>query len=171
MRGATSRSSPARLLLRTFQSTLLMRGATRCACASACGRSNFNPRSSCEERQMCALFARLFISNFNPRSSCEERHGGWVLFIVPIGISIHAPHARSDLIKSYKPNVSVQISIHAPHARSDMTGQDRGKTYIGFQSTLLMRGATQNTQHTTVLLVYFNPRSSCEERRHYLPWT
>ena len=57
-------------------------------------------------------------------------------------ISIHAPHARSDesgRVKIYCDN----ISIHAPHARSDAHASiaaDKERSY-------------------------FNPRSSCEERR------
>ena len=79
------------------------------------------------------------------------------------------------------------ISIHAPHARSDMgvlpgniieTFQStllmRGATpcFYGlksnrrrFQSTLLMRGATRMRRCQMARRCYFNPRSSCEERR------
>ena len=35
-----------------------------------------------------------------------------------VGISIHAPHARSDLLEPTA-SASTSISIHAPHARSD----------------------------------------------------
>ena len=38
-------------LRQQFQSTLLMRGATRRACRTARSSSHFNPRSSCEERR------------------------------------------------------------------------------------------------------------------------
>ena len=58
---------------RPFQSTLLMRGATK----SASGSRAKTP------------------------------------------ISIHAPHARSDLKSSIVASLLVLISIHAPHARSD----------------------------------------------------
>ena len=34
--------------------------------------SDFNPRSSCEERQMASL-STISKTDFNPRSSCEER--------------------------------------------------------------------------------------------------
>ena len=56
-----------------FQSTLLMRGATRVAFER---RSviNFNPRSSCEERHPKYVWQRRWLDDFNPRSSCEERH-------------------------------------------------------------------------------------------------
>ena len=77
---------------------------------------------------------------FNPRSSCEERPGLLVLPTHPLQISIHAPHARSDL--GYKRTMRhAGISIHAPHARSD-------------RCRFLARLFSCN----------FNPRSSCEER-------
>ena len=81
-------------------------------------------------------------SDFNPRSSCEERLCGISVSALSMYISIHAPHARSDI-----PYIIVfihlsDISIHAPHARSDDI-RAQGCTSAG----------------------YFNPRSSCEERR------
>ena len=57
--------------------------------------------------------------NFNPRSSCEERLYS-VVVIDELRISIHAPHARSDLPLPAEP-LADDISIHAPHARSDKT--------------------------------------------------
>ena len=57
----------------TFQSTLLMRGAT-------CRGGN---DAGCEH-------------DFNPRSSCEERRLSTRKRLQSSGISIHAPHARSD---------------------------------------------------------------------------
>ena len=56
------------------------------------------------------------------------------------GISIHAPHARSDAIGKLR-RCAERISIHAPHARSDSGGWSHGAA-----------------RHD------FNPRSSCEER-------
>ena len=56
-------------------------------------------------------------------------------------ISIHAPHARSDNIQRYTARGIPAISIHAPHARSDLA------------ALILLFKA-----------LYFNPRSSCEER-------
>ncbi len=147
---------------RPFQSTLLMRGATLPPTRSLRAPLNFNPRSSCEERQSGGRLQRIS-RHFNPRSSCEERHLGGlnkrihILFQStllmrgattqgaaerrPCDISIHAPHARSDMdSKATKPYP--QISIHAPHARSDH--------------------ASHNLQCQAN---DFNPRSSCEERR------
>ena len=122
-------------------------------------------------------------------------------------ISIHAPHARSDVVWSKTAEI-VGISIHAPHARSDEScsssivsdsdfnprsscEERQTSSYwlvnlAVFQSTLLMRGATdascrhdgRNIFQSTLLMRgatalrinsnvghYFNPRSSCEERR------
>ena len=53
MRGATWRTRSMRFELCKFQSTLLMRGATALDISTATGPSNFNPRSSCEERRLC----------------------------------------------------------------------------------------------------------------------
>ena len=78
-----------------FQSTLLMRGATRSYSPSRHNNRHFNPRSSCEERHqaprleiLVAVFQSTLLmrgatsyplsrltnsTDFNPRSSCEER--------------------------------------------------------------------------------------------------
>ena len=125
----------------TFQSTLLMRGATRSVPLLQAYHHHFNPRSSCEERphllattvlviifqstllmrgatDMVGAFACTNL-DFNPRSSCEERPS--------------APTVTSSS--------------------------------IAFQSTLLMRGATIFGDLGRLLPSNFNPRSSCEERR------
>ena len=78
-----------------FQSTLPMRGATWHPCMDFCQASNFNPRSPCGERPQAWLW----------------RHAGG-------NISIHAPHAGSD-VRERRPEVERRISIHAPHAGSD----------------------------------------------------
>ena len=56
------------------------------------------------------------------------------------------------------------ISIHAPHARSDAQRSAFRKAASTFQSTLLMRGATRRPIRVHKLERNFNPRSSCEER-------
>ena len=63
-------------------------------------------------------------------------------------ISIHAPHARSDWTPSDY-FAKIAISIHAPHARSDWYKDDSQVVEYGFQSTLLMRGATLSMCHTS----------------------
>ena len=125
-------------------------------------RPDFNPRSSCEER-LFACDARLPCHDFNPRSSCEERQDDPDYVAKLNQISIHAPHARSDIRRS-KNGGTKDISIHAPHARSDVLTSPRTLQYVSFQSTLLMRGATRKRKIMLALLANFNPRSSCEER-------
>ena len=95
-----------------------MRGATRDKEIDTHERYYFNPRSSCEERRTHPR-CRSLCSYFNPRSSCEER-----------------PYLAHDGHGSFL------ISIHAPHARSDLAAQLSTRKYLLFQSTLLMRGAT-----------------------------
>ncbi len=124
----------------TFQSTLLMRGATL-PLLLRLRASDFNPRSSCEERRRAYTPSSLCAWYFNPRSSCEERPDPPEPADGVLVISIHAPHARSDSVRSCSCSASE------------------------FQSTLLMRGATVATQMPPARPLYFNPRSSCEERR------
>ena len=142
MRGATPPPMIYRRSSSLFQSTLLMRGATWCHWRHAVLNTDFNPRSSCEERLHCSSYV-VSVIYFNPRSSCEERHD---CQLVPKShcrkfqstllmrgatrmgrnrsgtsrpISIHAPHARSDVACVAAADVAADISIHAPHARSD----------------------------------------------------
>ena len=104
--------------------------------------SNFNPRSSCEERQYALGAGTL---NALPFQSTLLMRGATGVPVQPTWgqrISIHAPHARSDA------DVALfighwYISIHAPHARSDETALLFREYICKFQSTLLMRGATR----------------------------
>ena len=148
--------------VKEFQSTLLMRGAT------------------CQQGAH-----RRCLHHFNPRSSCEERHIPMSFTEKQIKISIHAPHARSDL-QPFIDDGWTAISIHAPHARSDRASSPSAvllhyfnprssceerlyeswtdDDYLIFQSTLLMRGATRSMMMSKIISPDFNPRSSCEER-------
>ena len=138
MRGATRRRSAASAQS-AFQSTLLMRGATldngqpliaeKISIHAPHARSDgatslrkhpqeyFNPRSSCEERRTGASSVML-----PPKfqSTLLMRGATFIKMILPRegGISIHAPHARSD-VAELRLYVLQVISIHAPHARSD----------------------------------------------------
>ena len=78
-------------------------------------------------------------------------------------ISIHAPHARSDGVISLKTAdrifQSTLLMRGATSSRHNTLMADK------FQSTLLMRGATIAQIARIQTPLYFNPRSSCEERR------
>ena len=99
MRGATW---SFQLILSTacgFQSTLLMRGATgwrRRGQVRRCCISIHAPHARSDESS--SRIASALASDFNPRSSCEERLVQGSLRVARRVISIHAPHARSDLI-------------------------------------------------------------------------
>ncbi len=123
-----------------FQSTLLMRGATRGSTRHSALGGNFNPRSSCEERPGIASIMR-HTDDFNPRSSCEERlHDGGDSssprdYFNPRSSCeerriTSSPTERRRRFQSTllmrgatgwrcKGLLAPQISIHAPHARSD----------------------------------------------------
>ncbi len=78
---------------------------------------------------------------FNPRSSCEERRVNAGDNVVWNGISIHAPHARSDM-------AYVALTLSAAYFNPRSSCEERpiemvmGRLSKQFQSTLLMRGAT-----------------------------
>ena len=95
MRGATGDREWFEIICQ-FQSTLPMRGATWIR--SEMGRAG---------------------EDFNPHSPCGERHG----------IVYGFPHF-------------LEISIHTPHAGSDLVPDSTRNHFCLFQSTLPMRGAT-----------------------------
>ena len=122
-----------------FQSTLLMRGATATDMRRYTANDNFNPRSSCEERQDAVRMvfdaykfqSTLLMRGATVRTARTTRREVFQSTLLMRGatkvvlpgyagdyISIHAPHARSDQACVRHRRV-LQISIHAPHARSD----------------------------------------------------
>ena len=138
--GSDLRLFPAISAVFLFQSTLPMRGATWTFHYSA-QMSNFNPRSPCGERpygdyKRCKTFA---ISIHAPHAGSDIREFYGMKAIV---ISIHAPHAGSDPRCIQDIQLPI-ISIHAPHAGSDRPRRARQRQKPLFQSTLPMRGATR----------------------------
>ncbi len=189
-----------------FQSTLLMRGATLTWDIVHIGDviSIHAPHARSDSR---TISRRLTHSNFNPRSSCEERHS-MMAFWKSSSLFQSTLLMRGATVRSLSARADSSISIHAPHARSDadVMGNAACRDHfnprssceerpdkmrmelkeIQFQSTLLMRGATTVCAsglpcllfQSTLLMrgatrlvddqlrrQYFNPRSSCEERR------
>ena len=131
-----SRASSSR---HKFQSTLLMRGATRagghpaaCECISI-----HAPHARSDLQDLWRVLRLHHISIHAPHARSD------VTVVVAIGasvISLHAPLARSDFPYHHHTRYS-QISIHAPHARSD---------FVCMPFPYVSK--------------HFNPRSSCEER-------
>ena len=103
----------------TFQSTLLMRGATRVEkrLDDTARISIHAPHARSDDTDK---ITRTTVNDFNPRSSCEERRCHAVCMSFLSCISIHAPHARSDHAPGKPWALVYRISIHAPHARSDL---------------------------------------------------
>ena len=146
----------------------------------------FNPRSSCEERLDCfgcPVNPFLFQSTLLMRGATKA---GWRAYR-QTGISIHAPHARSD--RSALTRLRLYRSFQSTLLMRGATGHfiAQADIVLVFQSTLLMRGATRrmgpvhSDHHISIHapharsdlaaaragtpMLYFNPRSSCEERR------
>ncbi len=125
-----------------FQSTPLMRGATRPPSAGRRWSSGFNPRPSCEGRRECV--------------------GSWRRALC---VSIHAPHARGDSISFFDLNYELTFqstplmrgATSNPTACADARSsfnprpscegrrlaESVSSTSDKFQSTPLMRGATR----------------------------
>ncbi len=83
--------------------------------------SNFNPRSPCGERHAGIPPSATRQRNFNPRSPCGERP--------------HLSALASGILS---------ISIHAPLAGSDAVSVLERPSWLIFQSTLPLRGATMS---------------------------
>ena len=146
-----------------FQSTLLMRGATRLHLGSALS-TRISIHAPHARSDLAQLTCRRNADNFNPRSSCEERprlphrmihdyqfqstllmRGATICSFLSFIFNLIFQSTllmRGATVIRVDDHIARAISIHAPHARSDCS----------FRSS--------NRRHA-----YFNPRSSCEERR------
>ena len=83
------------------------------------------------------------ISIHTPHTRCDaDRHDG----VCGAQISIHAPLARCDPEIAYHGRL-MKISIHAPLARCDVQTPGSKYCHFPFQSTHLLRGATQAFYH------------------------
>ena len=145
---------------------------------------NFNPRSPCGERRYnTGAYGRAI--NFNPRSPCGERPAAMQKELRDMEFQSTLPMRGATMVSTRLPPNN-KISIHAPHAGSDISGplppstpsnfnprspcgERQGRrvqepTGWQFQSTLPMRGATKTTNNAD-RTADFNPRSPCGERR------
>ena len=126
---------------RGFQSTPLMRGATRRISAPDRRTSCFNPRPSCEGRQGCRPCQCLRFRSFNPRPSCAGRPPSALSAALwnsefqstPLMRGATHPPCHREAWRGFNPRPSCEgrhllreqrgvagvVSIHAPHARGD----------------------------------------------------
>ena len=178
--------SGVRFSSKTFQSTLLMRGATR-ASLHLFQRIPISIHAPHARSDDIRIIDADFIDDFNPRSSCEERPDHCKSITVTIifqstllmrgatfssaasstfpGVFQSTLLMRGATNSSSVSELAKTISIHAPHARSDERQAVIDPHVDEFQSTLLMRGATMRLTWSRKKRSYFNPRSSCEERQ------
>ena len=101
---------------------------------------------------------------FNPRTSYEVRRPGEITVTITLNISIHAPLTRCDRPKDYVYRGLRQISIHAPLTRCDPRLPIFPAGSAIFQSTHLLRGATDQYEEEKEDTDDFNPRTSYEVR-------
>ena len=149
--------------------------------------NNFNPRSSCEERLGFLEHGKSIFPNFNPRSSCEERLESVSLAISPghfnprssceerlactaVQCNEYDEFQSTLLMRGATRKVAQDlynvITFQSTLLMRGATGHQlpASRHSRRFQSTLLMRGATPRAQCNIRSYLYFNPRSSCEER-------
>ena len=143
------------------------------------------PRVRCDTSRL-SIVSR-FIFYFNPRTSCEVRQ--YIPFLTnpcPF-ISIHAPRVRCDVLFVYLFNISIGISIHAPRVRCDKSADTvRSARDISIHAPRVRCDQVFLSHHyrrhqisihaprvrcdfrlrsTARIVLYFNPRTSCEVRR------
>ena len=150
-------------LLREFQSTLPVRGATRPTWRTCAGRliSIHAPRAGSDDANGGEVMRRI---NFNPRSPCGERpvlakaasFVGTFQSTLPVRGATRHSFASLAYHLDFNPRSPCgerqhdyckyigkqMISIHAPRAGSDARQRINLKHSWQFQSTLPVRGAT-----------------------------
>ena len=125
-----------------FQSTLPMRGATHRSSSKFGNNLNFNPHSPCGERLSAAYLTKYYGN-----------------------ISIHTPHAGSDI--AYQ-EIWDQLKNFNPHSPCGERRPERAVFHDlnPFQSTLPMRGATAKVTEFTLNLktkfMTFGTKTNCE---------
>ena len=126
--------------LSMFQSTHLLRGATRYFLRDGGPSSRFNPRTSCEVR----LNVNINRASAPEFQSTHLLRGATTYGIAPYpgrDVSIHAPLARCDGLPLPHPNT---ISRFNPRTSCEVrqTSENGPPGNSRFQSTHLLRGAT-----------------------------
>ena len=147
---------------------------------------NFNPHSPCGERPSARHPSGQLCGNFNPHSPCGERPGWTYVRRMGRGISIHTPHAGSDVALTgffllrfrfqstlpmrgatsvYKSICSGRsISIHTPHAGSDDFTACRYYDKVAISIHTPHAGSDSYTRGEYYGYQDFNPHSPCGER-------
>ena len=104
-------------------------------------------------------------NNFNPRSPCGERPAPRAEIEIFETISIHAPRVGSDLAYSYAPNSFLGFQSTLPVWGATPAKANNPALRATFQSTLPVWGATLRQSRPRRRCQNFNPRSPCGERQ------
>ena len=102
---------------------------------------HFNPHSPCGERPCTYHPPAAYVSDFNPHSPCGERQWAGPADANGIAISIHTPHAGSDVVKLPDQLHHQNFNPHSPCGERQYLPCVLARRST-FQSTLPMRGAT-----------------------------
>ena len=147
-----------------FQSTPLLRGATRqCQQLERVQLVSIHAPLARGDGMRLPLPCRA--SGFNPRPSCEGRQLFFQFDDFIVYVSIHAPLARGDFISSSLCCDTVFQST--PLLRGATSDSHISYTGSQFQSTPLLRGATVRDLVVFPSFLCFNPRPSCEGRLYW----
>ena len=133
-------------------------------------------------------YSYVSILYFNPRTSCEVRQSETLCKFLCSDISIHAPRVRCDNTYDclwfpfvyFNPRTSCEVRpIKNREKRDELLFQSTHLVWgatnlyntsislIIFQSTHLVWGATRDNRRLAEWILNFNPRTSCEVRRHF----
>ena len=125
--------------------------------------------------------AKAIAMNFNPRTPCGVRRGAVISGGFLSTISIHAPRVGCDDPIPWVYEMDCKISIHAPRVGCDRDRSPPPLGHGGFQSTHPVWGATSGKPSICTLVTNFNPRTPCGVRprrmaalappRHFNPRT
>jgi len=126
-------------------------------------RVNFNPRSPRGERLDLHKKYEIYLlfQSTLPTRGATGLTDAWAVFF---SISIHAPHAGSDIALG-KPTLMFGISIHAPHAGSDFVRCPFIRFFL-ISIHAPHAGSDKADQGSDDQSCNFNPRSPRGERLH-----
>ena len=132
---------------KVFQSTRPIRGATGSEGAQDRHGRHFNPRAPYGARPVYPLEVVLPIT-ISIHAPHTGRDGRRKLCCIFYSISIHAPHTGRDA-KPWASSPVTGISIHAPHTGRDAFSLVSLRMVTVFQSTRPIRGATRASMPTS----------------------
>ena len=146
---------------RKFQSTLLMRGATQHVLGPVFFTYHFNPRSSCEER-LSYTRSRTSGKRFQSTLLMRGATSDYASYCLEMAFqSTLLMRGATGMLRGWLSGAG--ISIHAPHARSDEDRPARRHPHGYFNPRSSCEERPEDVGEG-VWDTDFNPRSSCEER-------